>query len=208
MRGSNACQSTINITTQKPVSTDNSVSKLFQLKMIFSEADIDQLAIKYGLKRMSCTELSQNLHAIFEEYIVLALSEQGGSKADRDASYNEAMWHLLKAQKLLKGQPHPAGKMSQKIGDMVASLISVLEGSDHGADRARRFVEKNLARKLKQLWQANTASPFIADLHFDGHSTVEFFLECFELAAKAYDEIEWFKQVTPNTASKLIRSVK
>lgn len=185
------------------------MSKQFTLKPIFSEQTLTTLVQKYGLKRMTDTEIGTKLNAIFEEYILLALSEMGGTTEERNAAYNEAIWYLGKAQKLLLGQPHPASKMAQKLKEMSVTLSNVIQGGDNqGAERAKRFVEKNLVRKLKQLWEANTSAPFLHELYFDGHSAIEFLLDCFELASNSYPEIEWFKAVTPETASKMIRSIK
>ena len=203
MRGSYACQSNLTI------ATGFRVSKPFTLKPLFSPEKITHLVQKYGFIRQTEEEISTKLHSIFEEYIVLALSEMSGSIEERNAAYNEAIWYFSKAQKLLQGQPHPAGKMAAKLDDMSKTLTSVIEGADqNGAERAKRFVEKNLARKLKQFWQSNTATPFTPDICFDGHSAIEFLLECFGLAAQSFPEIEWFSQVDAHTASKLIRSVR
>ena len=185
------------------------MSKTFKLKLIFNEAKITELVQKYGLKRMSNEELSAELHTIFEDYILIALSELSSSVEERNAAYNEAIWYITKAQKLLAGQPHPAGKMAAKLKDMCNTLNTVIQGEDNnGADRAKRFVEKNLVRKLRQFWQANTAQPFTPDIHFDGHSPVEFILDCFACAGASFPEIEWFDQVDASTASKLIRSTR
>jgi len=185
------------------------MSKQFTLKPLFSAEKLTTLVQHYGFRRMSEADIADRLQAIFQEYVLLALSEMNGTVEERNAAYNEAIWYIGKAQKLLTGQPHPAGKMAQKLKEMAGSLNNVVQGEgNQAADRAKRFVEKNLVRKLKQLWENNTAAPFSGELHFDGHSAVEFLLDCFTAAGAAYPEIDWFDSVTPEIAAKLIKSVR
>ena len=63
--------------------------------------------------------------------------------------------------KLLEGLPHPAGKTAYRISAMKDTLDKLIEGrGDFSAERATRFVEKNLVRRLRDIWVANTATPF------------------------------------------------
>lgn len=153
--------------------------------------------------------LSEALEVAFNDYILLALSELGEDREQKSQVYIEAQFHIDKAAKLLRAMPHPAGKMSYRLGGMSETLKKVIEGSDQlSSGRAARFVEKNLVRKLRDVWLINTSTPFHAGIDGSGRNPRDFLIFCFEKAYSQYPEIEWFNAVTPLLADTLIKSVK
>lgn len=158
---------------------------------------------------MQPSELCSALQVAFHDYIFLSLSELGEEIEDRAKVYLEAQFHIDKSAKLLQSMPHPAGKMSYRLIKMSETLKKLIESDDQSsATRAARFVEKNLVRKLRDIWISNTSTPFHAGLDGSGSTPSDFLLYCFEKAFKQYPEIEWFKNVNPALADTLIKSVK
>ena len=85
----------------------------------------------------------------------------------------------------------------------------VLEGgSSFSAERANRFVEKNLVRQLRDIWMANTATPFHMGGDNSGRNPRDFLLCCFKAAGEQYPELSWFDMVDEKIADQLIKSIK
>jgi len=181
----------------------------FKLKKLFAPEEITNLVQNFGLKRLSEEEIEYSIQSTFSDYILAALSEMSGEEESHQPLYIEAIFHLEKASKLLNGLPHPAGKMSYRLGTMTDTLNKLLEGRiNTGVERAKRFMEKNLARKLRDIWIVNTATPFHAYGDGTGKNPRDFLLQCFVAAGKQYPEIQWFNEVDPKIADQLIKSIK
>ena len=145
----------------------------------------------FGFKRMTKEEFETSLQMAFSDYILLSLSELGGETEDHKRLYLEAQFHLQKSMKLLEGLPHPAGKMAYRISSMNDTLSKLIEGrGDFSAERATRFVEKNLVRQIRDIWTANTATPFHTGSDNSGRNPRDFLLYCFSAAGKQYPEIK------------------
>lgn len=158
---------------------------------------------------MSVDDIESAIQAAFSDYILAALSEVSGDEDNDKRIYSEANYHLIKASKLLEGMPHPAGKMSYRISNMTDTLNKLIEGRlNLGAERANRFMEKNLVRKLRDLWVANTSTPFHPHGDGTGKNPRDFLLQCFAAASHNYPEITWFKAVDNTVADILIKSIK
>lgn len=181
----------------------------FQLKKLFSSEEITNLVHNFGFKRMEEEEIAYSIQAAFSDYILSALSEISGDDDDNKRMYVEAIYHIDKAEKLLEGMPHPAGKMAYRLGNMIDTLNKLVEGRMNiGAERATRFMEKNLVRKLRDLWITNTSTPFHPGSDDTGKNPRDFILQCFAAAGKEYPEIFWFHQVDGMIADTLIKSIK
>ena len=181
----------------------------FILKKLFTSEQLSQLIETFGFKRMNRDEFEAALQKAFSDYILLSLSELGGETEDHRRLYLEAQFHLHKSIKLLEGLPHPAGKMAYRISSMNDTLDKLIEGrSDFSAERATRFVEKNLVRQLRNLWVANTATPFHAGSDDSGRNPRDFLLCCFLAAGNQYPELTWFKSVDAVVADQLIKAIK
>jgi len=92
---------------------------------------------------------------------------------------------------------------------MSATLTKMGEGShDISAQRATRFMEKNLGRRLRDIWTANTSTTFHAGSDGMGKSPRDFIMQCFAAAGKQFPELEWFNQVDEKIADLLIKGIK
>ena len=181
----------------------------FVVKKIFNTEEIQQIIKNFGFKRMTAVEFEAGLQKAFSDYVLLSLTELGGEIEDHRRLYLEAQFHLQKSIKLLEGLPHPAGKMAYRISNMNDTLGKLIAGrSDFSAERATRFVEKNLVRQLRNLWVANTATPFHPGSDNSGRNPRDFLLCCFVAAGKQYPELTWFKSVDRDIADQLIKSIK
>ena len=181
----------------------------FVLEKLFSPEDLKQLVQTFGFRRMTANEVESALQRAFSDYILISLSELGGEGEDHRRLYVESQFHLQKARKLLEGLPHPAGKMACRISAMNDTLNKLIEGSsDFSAERATRFVEKNLVRQLCDIWIANTATPFHAGSDRSGRNPRDFLLCCFAAAGDKYPQLTWFKAVDNAIADQLIKSIK
>ncbi len=181
----------------------------FQLKTLFNPEEITNLVQNFGFKRMDKDEIENIIQKAFSDYILAALSELNNDAKENEKLYIEAGFYMDKASKLLEAMPHPAGKMSYRLSSMVATLNKLIEGQDNfAADRATRFMEKNLARRLKDLWLANTSTPFHTGSDGSGRNPRDFILQCFAAAGKQYPEISWLKEVDYKIADNLIKSIK
>ena len=181
----------------------------FILNKLFSAEDLSRLMETFGFRRMSEDEFEAALQQAFSDYILLSLSELGGEAEDHRRLYIESQFHLHKAMKLLEGLPHPAGKMAYRISAMTDTLDKLIEGRDNfSAERATRFVEKNLVRQLRDIWVANTATPFHAGSDNSGRNPKDFLLYCFAAAGDQYPELTWFKLVDDRVVDQLIKGIK
>ena len=181
----------------------------FKVTELFDSHHLSELIQNFGLKRMEQEELSGAIQAAFNDYILSALSELSSQGEDKTKVYIEASHHLTKAKKLLEGMPHPAGKMSYRLTKMTETLDKLIQGkTDFAADRANRFMEKNLVRKLRDIWCANTATPFYPGSDGSGKTPRDFLLECFKSANQQYPEITWFNEIDYALADSLIKSIK
>lgn len=185
------------------------MTQRFQLKKLFTEEEIAQLMQQYGFKRMNDQELDAALQQAFLDYILAALSEIDDTAEDNKKLYIEAGFHLEKAAKLLANKPHPAGRMSYRLINMLDTLNKIIEGRiNMAAERATRFMEKNLVRRLRDIWNNNTSTPFHASGDNSGRNPRDFLLTCLHHAGHQYPEIHWFKQVDLRIADQLIKSIK
>jgi len=183
--------------------------KSFHVKPLFSEQELTELSINFGFRRFSTQELDEAITDAFRDYIVVSLSELGEGVEENKRLYVEANHYIQQASKLLLGMPHPAGKMASRLDSMSSTLIKIMEGShDISAQRAARFMEKNLGRRLRDIWALNTSTVFHAGTDGMGKSPRDFLLKCFKAAGEAYPELEWFKQVDEKIADLLIKSIK
>jgi hypothetical protein len=163
----------------------------------------------FGLKRMPEEELEAALQKAFSDYVLVSLSELGNQGEDHRKLYIEAEFHMDKSRKLLEGLPHPAGKMAYRLSSMIDTLNKLIEGSNSfSAERATRFVEKNLVRRLRDIWTSSTSTPFYAGDDGWGKSPRDYLLCCFAAAGEKYPELSWFKSVDANIADQLIKSIK
>ena len=180
----------------------------FSLNEIFSKQDLHYLVDNFGLKKWSLEELDSAFQGAFHDYILVSLSEAGDSNENKRL-YSEANFHIQKASKLLLSMPHPAGKMSLRLKTMSETLNKIMEGSlDISAERASRFMEKNLARRLREIWLANTSTSFYTGSDGSGKNPRDFLLFCFAAAGKQYPELIWFNQINEKVADLLIKSIK
>ena len=181
----------------------------FVVKKLFTQEQLSQVMQTFGFKRMTKEEFETSLQKAFSDYILLSLSELGGETEDHKRLYLEAQFHLQKSMKLLEGLPHPAGKMAYRISGMNDTLSKLIEGrGDFSAERATRFVEKNLVRQIRDIWTANTATPFHTGSDNSGRNPRDFLLYCFSAAGKQYPEINWFNSVDERLADQLIKIIK
>lgn len=187
----------------------NRMTNRFQLKSLFNPEEITILVQNFGFKRMQPPEIEAAIQSAFSDYILAALSEVTGDEDNDKRIYSEANYHLSKASKLLEGMPHPAGKMAYRLSNMVDTLNKLIEGRlNLGAEKAQRFMEKNLVRKLRDIWVSNTSTPFHPYGDGTGKNPRDFILQCFYAAGDRYPEISWFKQVDTTVADLLIKSIK
>jgi hypothetical protein len=181
----------------------------FVVKSLFSSAVLAEVMANYGFRRMSPEEFEAAIQKAFSDYILLSLSELGGEAEDNRRLYIESQFHLQKAMKLLESLPHPAGKMAYRLAAMNDTLNKLIEGgSSFSAERANRFVEKNLVRQLRDIWTANTATPFHTGGDNSGRNPRDFLLCCFKAAGEQYPELTWFSMVDEKIADQLIKSIK
>ena len=181
----------------------------FVLKKLFNADEIQGIIKNFGFKRMTAVEFDAAVQKAFSDYVLVSLSELGAETEDHRRLYIEAQFHLQKSMKLLEGLPHPAGKMAYRIATMMDTLDKLVEGrSDFSAERATRFVEKNLVRQLRDIWMTNTATPFHVGSDNSGRNPRDFLLYCFAAAGKQYPELTWFNSVDAIVADQLIKAIK
>jgi len=181
----------------------------FSLKKLFTEDEVTELVQNFGFIRMDEAEITFMVQNAFSDYILAALSELGANTEEHQRIYLEAIHYLDKSSKLLEGMPHPAGKMAYRLDNMKKTLEKITEGQDNfAADRANRFMEKNLVRRLRDVWVGNTSTPFHSGGDGSGKNPRDFLLACFSAAGKQYPEITWFHDVDYTIADLLIKSIK
>jgi hypothetical protein len=181
----------------------------FSLEKLFSPQELEDLIRTFGFKRMSLPEIEGALQKAFTDYILISLSEFSSDSEEARRLYMESQFHLQKASKLLEGLPHPAGKMAYRISAMVDTLNKLIEGrGDFSAERATRFVEKNLVRQLRAIWLSNTSTPFHSGGDGSGRNPRDFLMRCFVAAGEKYPQLTWFSSVDTAIADQLIRSIK
>jgi hypothetical protein len=181
----------------------------FSIKKLFKPNELTKLVQNFGFKRMDENEIEAVLEKSFSDYILSALSELGDNQENNKKIYIESVFHIDKAKKLLEGMPHPAGKMAYRLSSMTTTLNKLIEGKDNfAAERANRFMEKNLVRRLKEIWTANTSTPFHSGGDDSGKNPRDFILQCFTAAGNNYPEIYWFNEVDHTIADLLIKSIK
>ncbi len=181
----------------------------FQLKKLFTREGLTNLVQNYGFKRMSEEEIEFLLQNAFSDYVLVALTEFSGDKEELKKQYLEAIYHIGKAKILLEATPHPAGKMAYRLSKMADTLNKLVEGKDNfAAERASQFMEKNLVRRLRDLWCSNTSTPFHVGGDGSGRNPRDFLLDCFKAAGKHYPEIIWFNEVDHKLADEFIKNIK
>lgn len=183
--------------------------KQFQIKKLLNDDQITNLVHKYGLNRQSKDEIQAALDAAFEPYILSTLAEMNGSIEEHRKLYIEASFHINKAQQLLTDLPHPAGKMSSRLESMQSTLNKLVDGSiGNAAERANRFMEKNLVRRLRDIWIANTPTPFHVGGDGSGKNPRDFLVDCFAAVSQVYPQITWFNALHPREADLMIKAIK
>lgn len=192
----------------------------FSFKNIFLPSELDHLVQQFhffATDQEQRQALNDALHEAFSDYLFNALYEISGDVDERRQMYIEASFHLKKAQKLLQGMPHPAGKMAYRIEKMTQTLEKLVEGNDSfAAQKANRFLEKNLVRRLRDIWLQQTQRPFEANRcspQDEAQATTDpsattFLLYCFHTVAEKYPDIEWMQDVDEDLARTMIRAAK
>lgn len=181
----------------------------FELKNIFNAEELSYMVQNFGLKRSSEKDIELQLQKAFTDYVLVSLSELGSHGEEHRKLYIESEFHLDKARKLLEGLPHPAGKMAYRLSTMIETLNKLVEDNNNfSAERASRFVEKNLVRRLRDIWLLNTSTPFFSGGDGWGKSPRDYLLCCFSAAGKQYPELSWFNSVDATIADQLIKSIK
>jgi hypothetical protein len=184
------------------------MTERFILKEIVSLEDCQWLKQNFGFRGAE-RELIDGIQNAFQDYVLLAVSEEKESRQQRDQHYIEAMYFIDKASKLLQGQPHPAGAMSQRLDKMKSTLEKVVANeSEVAEDRAKRFVELNLVRKLRDLWLKNTNTPFYVGQDGSGKAPHDYLATLFRFAARSYPEVSWFSAVSPKAIDYMVGRVK
>ncbi len=187
------------------------MAQRFSLKPLFSDAQA-KLALEQFSIGLDTHQYCEAIQEAFFDYTLLALNEVAiESLEERNRLFVEAQAHLKQASNLLRGQQHPAGPMALKIDKFVKTLQVVVEGRHTPAkEKAMRFVEKNLGRKLKQFWLQQSKLPFgPGSIKSNmGNNVTAFFKLCFEQASKAYPEIDWFAYHDESSINRLISSIR
>ena len=185
------------------------MTRRFQLKTLFTSDELADFKANFGLIRDDQETLNERIQSAFLDYVIVALTETSGTQEDNHKLYLEAIYHIDKAKKLLENQPHPAGKMAYRLSAMTDTLNKLVEGKDNfSAERAQRFMEKNLIRRLKDIWTTNSSTPFHTGGDDTGRNPRDFIATCCSAAGKAYPEIIWLNQVNIKLADILIKSIK
>lgn len=181
----------------------------FSLKNIFLPDERQFIIDNFGFDNAKTVEIDDALHKAFADYIFNSLSEISGDETERRQLYIEANYHLEKAEKLLQGMPHPAGKMSYRIAKMSSTLEKLIEGNDNfAAEKANRFLEKNLMRRLRDVWQSNTSAPFRPGGDDSGKSPRDFVMFCFKTVSEKYPDIQWMRDVDLKLIDIMIKSAR
>lgn len=180
----------------------------FKLQTLFTKDELLFIQQNFGLKRASILVLEESFQNAFEMYIIAALTEISDDYGDHKKLFIEAASYLGQARKLLDGLPHPSGKMAQRLSTMISTLNKLSEGDSSASERASRFMEKNLIRRLRDIWEANTSTPFHVGGDRTGRNPRDFLVYSFSIVARHYPDITWFKAVDHNLADLLIKRIK
>ena len=123
--------------------------------------------------------MSNELSDVFRDFIILILSENNSySVEERNKLYNEAIYNLQHASKLLKGMPHPASSMSYKLLKMSDTLKKVTSGNKKEKSKANRFIEKNLVRKFILFWDKKSINKYLSPENKINYDVCKCFFEC------------------------------
>ena len=166
----------------------------FELKDIFNDDFCELISKKYNFKENDNEEMRRDLEDTFKDFIILILSENNSyTLEERNKLYNEAIFNLQQASKLLKGMPHPASSMSYKLIKMSETLKKVTYGNKKEKTKANRFIEKNLIRKFILFWDTFSEDKFLSKENKINYKICECFMQCSQEISKVYPDIEWFK---------------
>ena len=166
----------------------------FKLKDIFNDDFCELISKKYNFKENDNEEMRRDLEDTFKDFIILILSENNSyTLEERNKLYNEAIFNLQQASKLLKGMPHPASSMSYKLIKMSETLKKVTYGNKKEKTKANRFIEKNLIRKFILFWDTFSEDKFLSKENKINYKICECFMQCSQEISKVYPDIEWFK---------------
>tara|TARA_S200000501_G_scaffold310876_1_gene301275 strand:+ start:380 stop:937 length:558 start_codon:yes stop_codon:yes gene_type:complete len=182
--------------------------KRFELKKIFTEQQLKDLIKDFEFLE-TAHSLERSIQNAFSDYIINALSEMSGSTDEHKRLYIEAVYYLQKSQKLLEDLPHPAGKMANRLSTMVTTLNKLASDQQNiSAERANRFIEKNLIRRLRHVWECNTEVMFFDVSSEHRFSSREYLIRCLNAAGRHYPEISWLARADYKSVDSLIRSIK
>ena len=181
----------------------------FVLKDLFSQEQLEDLISEFSFGNTTTSELELAIRDAFRDYVISALSEMSGATEEHQKLYVEAIYPLERASKLLQDLPHPAGKISTRLSVMADTLKKLASGQQNfDSERASRFVEKNLIRRLKQVWDNNTQVSFFDHSAEEQGAPMHFVRLCLNAAGRCYPEIVWFASVDNARADSLIKSIK
>lgn len=182
----------------------------FKVRELFSLQQCEQMLNAFNFSRATAIELQQMIQEAFRDYIILALSEElSDSREDRNRTYIEAAWHLEKAEKLLKDAPHPGNNIASKLERFIKTLRTISESQEGDSQmRATRFMEKNLARNLRNVWENASTQAFLTDKAEHTNNMTHFISQCLFAAKAAYPEISWFQGLNKKTITVLVRSLR
>ncbi len=177
----------------------------FQVKKIFSEQRLEEMIQEFAFLNISPESLGNLFQNAFSDYVLSAFSEMSGAIQDHRRLYVEAVYHTKKATKLLRGLPHPAGKMAIRLSAMSDTLEKLANGQQNvDAERATRFLEKNLVRRLKHIWTSHARTSF-----FDNPDMArKYLIVCLNSAGQQYPEIAWLSSVDDKVAETLMKSIR
>ena len=170
------------------------MTSTFELKNIFDNKFCQLLCDVYKFDEQNLNIMSNELSDVFRDFIILVLSENNSySVEERNKLYNEAIYNLQHASKLLKGMPHPASSMSYKLLKMSDTLKKVTSGNKKEKSKANRFIEKNLVRKFILFWDKNSINKYLSPENKINYDVCKCFFECSKKISSVYPEIEWFR---------------
>ena len=180
----------------------------FELKKIFNEQQLKDVIQDFEFLGTS-QALELSIQNAFSDYIINALSEMSGSTDEHKRLYIEAVYYLQKSQKLLEGLPHPAGKMANRLLAMVSTLNKLASDQQNiSAERANRFIEKNLIQRLRHVWECYTKVSFFDSPSQHRFTSREYLMRCLNAAGKQYPEITWLSLADLKSVDSLMRSIK
>tara|TARA_B110000003_G_scaffold223863_1_gene224364 strand:+ start:115 stop:669 length:555 start_codon:yes stop_codon:yes gene_type:complete len=180
----------------------------FELKDIFNDDFCELISKKYNFKENDNEEMRRDLEDTFKDFIILILSENNSyTLEERNKLYNEAIFNLQQASKLLKGMPHPASSMSYKLIKMSETLKKVTYGNKKEKTKANRFIEKNLIRKFIVLWNKYSSCKFLSEENKINYEVCKCFMECSKEVHRRFPDIEWFKDCEIEFTESLFENI-